>query len=73
MLTQNVGIDKKVTTYVARHSFCQILRTSGATTEFIQDTVGRGCKKTTEDYLGSFEDDMKIDLVSNLTAFKKKN
>ncbi len=34
-ILENVGINKKATTYVARHTFSTVLKRSGASTEFI--------------------------------------
>jgi integrase/recombinase XerD len=65
-----LGIDKKATTYVARHSFSTILKRSGASTEFIQEALGHSSLKTTEHYLGSFDKEVKKEFASRLTAFQ---
>lgn len=65
-----VGISKKVTTYVARHSFATVLLHSGASTEFISDSFAHADLKTTKNYLDSFEDDAKIENAKKLLAFK---
>ncbi|MBD0284845.1 MAG: tyrosine-type recombinase/integrase, partial [Flavisolibacter sp.] len=51
----NLGIDKKATTYAARHTFSTVLKRSGASTEFIQEALGHTDIKTTEQYLDSFD------------------
>jgi site-specific recombinase XerD len=33
-------IEKKVTTYVARHTFSTVLKRSGVSTEFIEESLG---------------------------------
>lgn len=71
-IVKDVGINKKVTTYTARHSFSTVLKRSGVSTEFIGESLGHTSLKTTELYLDSFEDDMKKDIAKHLTAFKKK-
>jgi integrase/recombinase XerD len=58
------------TTYVARHSFATILKRSGVSTEYIGESLGHSDIRTTQNYLGSFEDDHKKEVVKALTAFK---
>ena len=50
-ILKKLEIDKKVTTYVARHTFSTVLKRSGASTEFIQEALGHSNIKTTENYL----------------------
>ncbi|ALI98586.1 site-specific integrase [Rufibacter tibetensis] len=66
------GIEKPVTTYAARHSFSTVLKRSGASIEFISESLGHSDLKTTESYLDSFEDNVKKKFSSVLTAFKKE-
>jgi integrase/recombinase XerD len=68
----NLGIDKKATTYVARHTFSTVLKRSGASTEFIQEALGHTDIKTTESYLDSFDRETKRELANRLSAFKKR-
>jgi len=49
----------KVTTYTARHSFATVLKRSGASIEFISESLGHRNKETTQAYLATFEDDEK--------------
>jgi integrase len=67
---ENVGIQKKATTYVARHTFSTVLKRSGASTEFIQECLGHSDLKTTESYLDSFEKKTKQEFANYLTAFQ---
>lgn len=53
-----IGIDK-VTTYTARHSFATVLKRSGASVEFISESLGHKSKQTTMNYLANFEDEEK--------------
>lgn len=69
-IAQAVGIDKDVTTYTARHSFSTVLKRSGVSTEFISESLGHQDIRTTENYLDSFEDEMKAEYASALTAFR---
>lgn len=48
-----------VTTYTARHSFATVLKRSGASVEFISESLGHKNKQTTQNYLANFEDDEK--------------
>ncbi len=48
-----------VTTYTARHSFATVLKRSGASIEFISESLGHRNKLTTQNYLANFEDDEK--------------
>jgi len=43
------------TTYVARHSFATVLKRSGASVEFISESLGHKNIRTTQDYLANFE------------------
>lgn len=69
-IRKKLGIEKKVTTYVARHTFSTIMKRSGVSTEFIQEALGHTNIKTTENYLDSFEKEVKKELASNLISFK---
>jgi integrase/recombinase XerD len=65
-----LGIDRKVSTIVTRHTFSTLLKRSGASTEFIQEALGHMDKKTTENYLDSFENEVKKEYSEVLTSFK---
>ena len=67
---ERLGIKKRVTTYVARHSFSTILKRAGASTEYIQECLGHTDVKTTENYLDSFENEVKKEFSKRLTSFK---
>ena len=55
-ISTELGIDKNVTTYYARHSFATILKRSGAQTELIGELLGHSSTDVTNKYLDSFED-----------------
>src|SRR5215218_8122824 len=67
----NLVLDKKATTYVARHTFSTVLKRSGASTEAIQEALGHTDIKTTEHYLDSFDKETKRELARRLSAFKR--
>ncbi|HYG39753.1 MAG TPA: site-specific integrase [Cytophagales bacterium] len=52
-----IGIDEKITTYVARHSFATNLRNLNVSTSKIQNMLGHTTEKTTQGYLNSFKND----------------
>jgi integrase len=54
-IATELGLNKEVTTYFARHSFATVLRNSGASTEFISEALGHSNIKTTQSYLAGFE------------------
>jgi len=54
-LAKTIGIDVNLTTYVARHSFATVLKRSGASIEYISESLGHSNVAITENYLGSFE------------------
>ena len=72
-ICENLGIDKKATTIVTRHSFSTIMKNSGASTEFIQEALGHTDKRTTENYLDSFEKEIKKEFAAKLVPFKEPN
>lgn len=58
-LAKVIGINVNLTTYVSRHSFATVLKRSGASIEFISESLGHSNVAITENYLGSFELDQK--------------
>ena len=54
-IAKEVGINKNVTTYFARHSFATVLKRSGAKIEMISELLGHSNVGVTESYLDSFE------------------
>lgn len=71
-IRKKLGIEKKVTTYVARHTFSTVMKRSGISTEFIREALGHTNIRTTENYLDSFEKEMKKEYASRLLAFKSR-
>lgn len=66
---QKLGIELKLTSYVARHSFATVLKRSGAPTEFISESLGHKDLRTTESYLDSFENTTKQRYANALLDF----
>jgi site-specific recombinase XerD len=64
-----LGIEHKLTTYWARHSFGTILMYNGNSAEFIREAFGHSDIKTTLKYLSSFETEKKAEAAKALVAF----
>ena len=58
-ITKRLGVEKRVTTLVSRHTFSTQMKKAGASTGYIQETLGHTDKRTTENYLDSFENEVK--------------
>lgn len=56
---KELGISKSLNFYSGRHSSATMLMRSGVSIEFISEGLGHSDTKTTQAYLGSFEDDDK--------------
>lgn len=57
LIAVELGINKEVTTYFARHSFATVLKRSGAQIEMISELLGHSNVEVTKSYLDSFEKD----------------
>lgn len=68
-ICKQLGFDEKVTTYFARHSFATTLKRAGAPLSYISDSLGHSLASTTENYLGSFGNDMREKYSNMLTDF----
>jgi len=66
----SLGIDKNVTTYVARHSYATVLKRSGTPIEAISENMGHRNVSTTKSYLDSFESDARLKDAQALVAFE---
>jgi integrase len=65
-----LGIEMKIGTYAARHSFSTVLKRKGISTSFIKESLGHSSELTTESYLDSFTDDVKLEYANLLTQLK---
>ncbi|MBS1925344.1 MAG: site-specific integrase [Bacteroidetes bacterium] len=66
-IRQELEIEQKIGTYSARHSFSTVLKRKGVSTEFIKESLGHSSLVTTENYLDSFTDDVKLEYANLLT------
>lgn len=64
----NLGINRDITTYYARHSFATILKQSGANISMISDLLGHSSVNVTQNYLGSFAMEQIHEQTDVLTA-----
>jgi integrase/recombinase XerD len=71
-ITESLKIKSDVTTYTARHSFATILKRAGVNISYISDALGHSDLKTTQGYLGSFENEEKKKIAAHLINFSKK-
>lgn len=71
-IAEELNMQLPVTTYTARHSYSTILKKSGASIEYISESLGHSDLKTTENYLDSFDIESKRELAKKLLDFKKK-
>jgi len=53
-----LGFEKKLTSYVARHSFATNLKHAGVSTAVISESLGHATQEVTETYLKSFENEI---------------
>lgn len=70
-IAKDLGIEKPITTYYARHSFATILKNSGAPVAMISQALGHSSLTTTQNYLAGFETDQLRDATSVLMKFEK--
>ena len=68
-VAQNVGIEKRITTKTARHSYASTLNRLGVNISFIGQHLGHKNTSTTEHYLASIEDDEKLEIANKLLDF----
>lgn len=71
-IAKKLGIDMKITTYTARHSYATVLKRNGTSVEFIREHLGHQTSKVTQNYLDSFEDEQKAETSANLINFLTK-
>ncbi len=65
-IAEEVGIDKKLTSYIARHSYAVILKKHGHSIAKISDAMGHESEKVTRHYLESFENDVLDEMDESL-------
>lgn len=66
-IREDLKIEPEIGTYAARHSFSTVMKRKGASTAFIKEALGHSSELTTENYLDSFTDDVKMQYADLLT------
>lgn len=69
-IADQLGINRAVGTYVARHSFVTVLLQSGANLSYIKEKVGHASTRTTEIYAGSLENAETQEFINALLPVK---
>ncbi|MDW8297531.1 MAG: site-specific integrase [Raineya sp.] len=70
-IATKLGFNKKLTTYVARHTFATLLKRNGLPTELISEALGHHSVQTTEAYLDSFGKEIWEDIAKKLEQITK--
>lgn len=65
-ISEMIGIEVNLTTYVSRHSYATVLKNSGVNIALIGETLGHSDLKTTQIYLDSFENSQINEAMKNL-------
>ena len=63
---RSLGIELKLTTYVARHSYATVLKRSGVSTSIICESLGHSSERVTQIYLDSFDNEQINNAMKNL-------
>lgn len=63
---EKLGIEAKLTTYVARHSFATVLKREGVSIDIISEALGHHNLNITKTYLDSFSNDQMLEAQSKL-------
>jgi len=66
---ENVGVNEKVSTYWARHSFATVAVQNGASLEFASEALGHSNLSTTRGYFAGFEDKKKREISKKMMEF----
>ena len=69
---KELNLSHNLTTIISRHSFSTHMKRSGASTELIQESLGHSDKSTTENYLDSFDNEVKKNYSNMLLGFAQK-
>lgn len=64
LIAEKVGVQKKVTTYVARYQFTKAMIDAGVNLEYLRQCLGHQDFSTTKRYVGSFDLEFKHEIAS---------
>ena len=68
-LCKAIELPVNISTYWARHSFATNAVRKGATLEFVQESLGHGDLKTTQNYFAGFDSDTKKEFAESIMDF----
>lgn len=63
---KELGIELKISSYVARHSYATVLKRSGVSTSVISESLGHSSERITQIYLDSFDNEQINNAMKNL-------
>lgn len=63
---KELGIELKISSYVARHSYATVLKRSGVSTSIISESLGHSSERITQIYLDSFDNEQVDEAMKNL-------
>ena len=70
LLAKAAGVEEGISTYWARHIYTTNAIRSGASMEYIQESLGHQNLSTTMNYWGGFEENVKRDIAEKLMDFE---
>lgn len=72
-IAKEIGLTDKISTYFARYTFSNLAKNKGVSTEFIKESLGHTNIKTTEIYLQSFNEAIRIENTNKIFEDLKSN
>ena len=66
ILAKDIGITGKISTYYARYTFSNLAKNKNVSTEYIKEALGHANIKTTEIYLDSFNENIRIENTNKI-------
>ena len=63
---KELGIELKISSYVARHSYATVLKRAGVSTSVISESLGHSSERVTQIYLDSFDNEQVDEAMKNL-------
>lgn len=63
---KELGIELKISSYTARHSYATVLKRSGVSTSIISESLGHNSERITQIYLDSFDNEQVDEAMKNL-------
>ena len=63
---KELGVEVKISSYVARHSYATVLKRAGVSTSIISESLGHSSERVTQVYLDSFDNEQVDEAMKNL-------